>query len=471
MLQTHYLNTTITTSAHLAQTMTLLSLTSTELQQKIESELANNPALELINERRCPMCKRLLPQNGTCPICSQPSDLTREDPIVFISPKEDFYYFNKQNIDEISDDPYSSESIDLPTYVLRQVAPELNPEDRLIAAYILTHLDEDGFLTINSYEIARYHHRPMLEIEAIIEKLKRCEPIGVCSKNPKEALLVQIEVLSETLRVPDYTRQVIEVGLHDLSHHHYYELGKKLGIRTRIITNVANFVADNLNPFPARASWGDVRNPNENESKVYHKPDVLIYHLNENPKNPLVVEIIHPISGTLQINPLFKQAIKQANEEKIQEWKGDLDRASLLIKCVQQRSNALKMLLEKLVAYQRDFILSGEKHMVSLTRAEIAKELGVHESTISRAVSSKTVQLPNKRIVPMSIFFDRSLSFRCLIKEIIESETKPLSDTELQEILKDKGIDIARRTIAKYRAMEGILPAYLRESNLEAADL
>jgi len=128
------------------------------------------------------------------------------------------------------------------------------------------------------------------------------------------------------------------------------------------------------------------------------------------------------------------------------------------------------MLLEKLVTYQRDFILLGEKHMNSLTRAELAKELGVHESTISRAVSSKTIQLPNKRIVPMSIFFDRSLSFRCLIKEIIENETKPLSDSDLQEILKEKGIDIARRTIAKYRSMEGILPAYLRQSNLEVAN-
>lgn len=470
MLQTHYLHTTITTSAHLAQTMTLLSLTSTELQQKIESELANNPALELINERRCPMCKRLLPQNGNCPICSQPSDLTGTEPIVFISPREDFYYSNNQNFEDISDDPFSSESVDLPTFVLRQIAPELNPGDRLVAAYILTHLDEDGFLTINSYEIARYHHRQLSEIDAIIDKLKRCEPVGVCSKGPKEALLIQVEVLSESVTVPKFTREVIENGLDELSHHHYAELGRKLGISTIMVSNITNFVADNLNPFPGRASWGDVRNPNENSSKVYHKPDVLIYHLNENPINPLVVEIIHPIRGTLQINPLFKQAIKQADEDKIQEWKGDLDRASLLIKCVQQRSNALKMLLEKLVTYQRDFILLGEKHMNSLTRAELAKELGVHESTISRAVSSKTIQLPNKRIVPMSIFFDRSLSFRCLIKEIIENETKPLSDSDLQEILKEKGIDIARRTIAKYRSMEGILPAYLRQSNLEVAN-
>jgi len=119
----------------------------------------------------------------------------------------------------------------------------------------------------------------------------------------------------------------------------------------------------------------------------------------------------------------------------------------------------------KLVVLQKDYILTGEKEMQPLTRAEIAKELNVHESTISRAVSGKTVQLPNKRIVPLAIFFDRSLSQRTLIKEMIESEKQPLSDSEIQEKLEDQGIYIARRTVAKYRSLEGILPAHLRQNN------
>jgi RNA polymerase sigma-54 factor len=97
-----------------------------------------------------------------------------------------------------------------------------------------------------------------------------------------------------------------------------------------------------------------------------------------------------------------------------------------------------------------------------LTRAQLSRELGVHESTISRAVANKTVQLPNRRIVPMSAFFDRSMNVRSVLKEMIADEARPLSDAELADMLADRGFQVARRTVAKYRAMEGILPAHLR---------
>jgi len=467
MLQTHYQHTSTTTSAHLAQTMTLLSLTSSELAQNIESELANNPALELIEERRCPMCKRILPRTGPCPKCSQPNDNSPDAPIVFISPREDFYTSSSKSTysDELPEDQFSSELIDLPTYVLRQIAPELEIEDYKIVANILTNLDEDGFLLIKPIELARYHHKLPSEIEALIKRLQRCEPIGVCASNPKEALLTQIDVISETQQVPGLARAVIENGLDLLSHHQYAELARNLGVSTQQIQQISKFISENLNPFPARSYWGDVRTPNDEKSQVYHRPDVLIYHLNEDPNNPLVVEIILPLNGTLRINPLFKTALQRIETEKIGDWKQDLEKASLLIKCIHQRNNALRLLLERLVNLQKEFILQGEKSMLPLTRAEIAKELNVHESTISRAVSNKTVQLPNKKIVPMSIFFDRSLAHRFILKEIIESETSPLSDTELKNILEEQGISIARRTVAKYRSMEGILPAHLRHNH------
>ena len=114
---------------------------------------------------------------------------------------------------------------------------------------------------------------------------------------------------------------------------------------------------------------------------------------------------------------------------------------------------------EGLANLTASLLLSGTK---SKSATQIAQELEVHESTISRAVASKTVQLPNKRIIPLSEFFDRSLNIRTVLKDIIEGEKSPLSDTELVEILKVQGYQVARRTVAKYRAMEGILPAHLR---------
>ncbi|MEA4811952.1 MAG: hypothetical protein VB108_05215 [Anaerolineaceae bacterium] len=465
MQQNHVQLTLTTTSAHLAQTMTLLSMPATELAEKIETELSTNPALELINERRCPKCKRLLNETGPCPVCSQPSDYSSQEPIVFISPREDFFTRGSGDANDSPDEPYASEEVDLPTFVLTQIAGDLAVNDRLIAAYILNHLDEDGFLTTEVHEIAKYQHRSVTEVQQLIERLKHCEPVGVCSKGPQEAMLTQIEVLAETSQIPPYTQEVVEKFITKLSQHHYQEIAKALGTSTAQIQKVSEFVTENLNPFPARAHWGDVRNPNSGGSQVFHQPDILIYHLNEDPRNPLVVEIVLPLRGTLQVNPLFKASVKEVSEEKAEEWRNDIEKASLLIKCIQQRSNALKMLMEKLAAYQAEFITGSEVEMKPLTRAEVAKSLGLHESTISRAVSSKTIQLPNKRIIPLSTFFDRSLSQRTIIKEMIENEETPLSDSDIQNKLSEQGIHIARRTVAKYRSMEGILPAHLRQAH------
>ena len=179
-----------------------------------------------MEQRICPMCKRPLPPHGPCPICSQPASLESQDPIVFISPREDFYTGSATSTGEVPEEPFVSESIDLPSYVLRQAATDLRTEDRIVAAYILTHLDEDGFLTTTALEVARYHHRLPSEITALIEKLKRCDPVGVCSANPTEAMLAQVEVLSETMNVPVLTREVVAAYLHQMSQHHYPEIAR-----------------------------------------------------------------------------------------------------------------------------------------------------------------------------------------------------------------------------------------------------
>jgi RNA polymerase sigma-54 factor len=207
-----------------------------------------------------------------------------------------------------------------------------------------------------------------------------------------------------------------------------------------------------------------VRNPSTPETTVYHQPDVIIGFLNDDPKSQMVVEIIMPIGGTLQVSPLYKKAIKQSEGESKDAMREDMDKASLFVKCLQQRNHTMQRLMQRLVVIQKSYLTKGEKYLEPITRATLAGELGVHESTISRAVSGKSVQLPNKRIVPMASLFDRSLSARTILREIISVESKPLSDTEIQIKLNERGIQVARRTVAKYRAMEGILPAHLRQS-------
>jgi RNA polymerase sigma-54 factor len=120
--------------------------------------------------------------------------------------------------------------------------------------------------------------------------------------------------------------------------------------------------------------------------------------------------------------------------------------------------------MELLARIQRKFILHGEVHLLPFTRARMAGELEVHESTISRAVSDKAVQLPSGRIIPLSTFFDRNLQVRTILKQIINQESSAnFSDSQLADILKQNGYPVARRTVAKYRAMEGILPSHLRQ--------
>lgn len=454
------------TTAHLAQTMMLLELNSAELRQKIEAALSSNPALELMEEARCPNCHRRLPAVGPCPTCSAPRSQTGDQPIVFISPRGDFFPSRRRLAeDETPADEWIAEEEDLPTYVLRQIAAELAPADRPLAAHILTGLDEDGLLPIPLSEIARYHHVPIARVQAVQRLIQRAEPVGVASCTPQEALLAQLEVLSETHPVPPLAPQAIQEGMDLLSRRAYGELGRRLGTSTAQASRIASFIIDNLNPYPGRAHWGDIHLGN-GPRPSYQDPDVLITHLHDGPEAPLVVEIVAPYAGSLRINPLFRQTLAQAPADKVTQWQNDLDAALLLVKCLQQRNHTLVRLMQRLVVLQRLFILKGDAYLLPVTRAQLAKELEVHESTISRAVAGKAVQLPNRKVIPLSKWFDRSLNIRTAILEIIAQEHHPLNDAQIAELLAEQGFDVARRTVAKYRSMEGVLPARLRQPTL-----
>jgi RNA polymerase sigma-54 factor len=447
--------------------MALLSLTSSELQQQIESELAANPALEMVDEHRCPMCRRILAGRVACPVCSRPAQPSPDEPIIFVSTREVTSGFGDlDDQDEEREDNGSAMGEDLGTYVFRQIAPDIQPEDRRLVAYMLTHLDDDGLLTIALAEVANYFHVPLRQVETLRRVIQRADPVGVGSHSPTEAMLVQLQILRETNSVPDLAERLLGEGMDLLSRKQYVELARRLKVSVDRVREAAHFVSENLNPFPGRAYWGDVRQPTSNGAQVYYKPDILISQLSEHLGGSLVVEILFPIWGTLRVNPLYRQAIQEADEEQRHGMRDDLDRASLFVKCLQQRNHTIQRLLQRLVRVQKEFILRGEKHLRPLTRASLSKELGVHESTISRAVANKAVQLPNGRIIPLADFFDRSLSARIALKEIIGQESKPLSDSELVSLLAEKGFAVARRTVAKYRAMEGILPAGMRRTCL-----
>lgn len=368
------------------------------------------------------------------------------------------------------EDRYCAAGEDLPVYVFRQIAPDLDPEDRKLAAHLLTNLNDDGFLSITLIEAARYLHVLPSRVEKVQRIIQRADPIGVGSCSTEEALLIQLEVLSESRPVPTLAEKIIQEGMSLLSRRQYVELARQLKVPLNKVQEAARFISENLNPFPARCSWGESTTSSRKENRVYYQPDMIISHVGDDAEGPLMVEIIMPLYGTLRVNPLYRQAMQETDGEQKDALRGDMERANLFVKCLQQRNHTIQRLMQRVVSLQRDYILRGEKYLRPVTRAQIAQELEVHESTISRAVSNKSVQMPNGRIVPLSNFFDRSLNVRTVLRELISAEKYPLSDSELAEMLSEQGFTVARRTVAKYRAMEGILPANLRHTSNRPPD-
>jgi RNA polymerase sigma-54 factor len=444
-------------TAHLAQTMSLLSLSNEELREKILEELSSNPALEMADDVVCPTCQAKLSRRGPCPKCSLPAE--EENAVVFVSPREHSGNGSRgsgfeEDMDEL--EPAAPESLAI--HVLQQLAAELEKPERPIAAYVLSSLDEEGFLTDPPALIARITRSPLAQVQRVIDLISHADPAGLATSGPRQALLAQLDLLQPG---ENLTRRMLETCFELLAEHDYEAISDRLGVSIGQVRAASNFIQDNLNPFPARAYWGSSRTAREADPNVFHAPDIQISQRSE---GPLIVEIFSSLPGWLRVNPIFKQAMSQAEEDQSEAWKEHLERASLFVKCLQQRNNTMRVLMEELVARQKKFILRGDRHLRPMTRAKLADTIGVHESTVSRAVSNKGVALPDGRIIPLARFFDRSLSVRDRIKEIVSEETKPLTDDQIASALRKQGVKIARRTVAKYRAIEGILPARLRKA-------
>jgi RNA polymerase sigma-54 factor len=171
----------------------------------------------------------------------------------------------------------------------------------------------------------------------------------------------------------------------------------------------------------------------------------------------------------LRINPLYRELMMRTQQEEAQLNDNEkkhiqqyVSRARLFMANIDQRRQTLQRIVAYLVSFQGGFLSKGVRHLRPLTRAMVAAELGVHESTVSRATAAKYVMLPSGEVIPLSHFFTPSLSAKDVIRDMIEHEARPLTDEQIAEALAEKGIVIARRTVAKYREQLGILPSILR---------
>jgi RNA polymerase sigma-54 factor len=457
------------TTAHLAQTMSFLALSTTELEATLLKELDGNPALELVDELRCPGCGRRL-QHSPCAHCmTTPTDGA---PVVYLSPREYASYHTRTYLDDAELEPLECgvpERLD--EHILRQIGPALEIMERPVAAYILARLDDDGLLPESSAEVAAYCRVRTTTVERVLSLVQRADPPGIAAQTPQEALLIQLECLAETgsSSMNALARVIILEHFDALGKRDHARIARRLRVPLSAVETAARFIHRNLTPYPARAFWGDGKYP-EGDVGTLRNPDVNISQLNRNSSEGcLMVEVMTPLAGWLRVNPEFKAAFTECSDADRDKWAPVIERAALVAKCVQQRNQTMRRLMEIVATQQRAFILGGDGDLRPLTRAQIAKALGVHESTISRAVAGKSAALPNGRIVPLAKFFDRSLSVRDRVRVLVEAETRPMTDDDIAGALASQGIHVARRTVAKYRNMLGILPANVRARLSKAA--
>ena len=444
----------------------ILELSSLELQQAITAELDDNPALEKIEEPSCAVCGGPL-RGSICPQClaEQKRDL----------PVDDFNYEVPEEFPVIGDrraaadeefDPMTqvADQLTLAEHLSLELQAVVSRVDLPLAEYLIGNLDERGYLVPQAVEdCAEFFGVSVDHVERILRQLQQLDPVGIGARSLEECLLIQVDFLKRERGVEQpYAREVVERFLTELGEHKFGRIAVALKTTQEAIVEVWEFIKTQLNPYPAHQFAAGAA---ATAASNYVMPDVII-----NPRDGgYEVDVAESRRFFLRVSPMYRQLATSLSETEAQFSEADkqhiqhyVSRAKLFIQNITQRRQTLHRITSCLIEHQRDYLDHGIRHLRPMTRAAIADELGIHESTVSRATAAKFVMLPNREVVPFSTFFTPSLSVKDVIKEIIDNEETPLTDQEIAQLLAERGIQIARRTVAKYREQLGILPSPLR---------
>ncbi|MCS6775826.1 MAG: RNA polymerase factor sigma-54 [Chloroherpetonaceae bacterium] len=458
---------------------TILQLTSMELVQTIENELIENPALEALDEQTCD--GSCLDPNS-CPYCSVRSlhapegDLRNEalDSGDYESEYDSGFSGVLHEGDEDFDPIGNLEAeMTLQEHLRGLLRAAVPAEDYWIGEYIINNLNERGWLDTPVESIACELGVSVEDVTRLLEAIQSLEPPGVGARNLQECLLLQLRFLrDDNPDAPDRRLNLLAEALVSKHYEHvaaarYSKMARAVGITTEEARQVMEYIRTRLNPFPAaqfRPPWA--YRPSNSKSVV--RPDVIIRRT----ELGYEVEVLGTEPFTLGINPTYREAYNQIkngignhSEEEKKHFTEYVERAELFIRNLNQRRHTLRMITRCIIDCQAGFLETGSRQFLRpLTRTRVAKMLSIHESTVSRATANKFVQLPNQEVVPFSIFFNSSLSIKDAIEEIIQDEdpSNPYSDQQIADLLKARGIPVARRTIVKYREAQKILSSTRR---------
>jgi len=329
-------------------------------------------------------------------------------------------------------------------------------EEYEAGTWIIGNLDEDGYLKISLEEICSETNLPMEVVEKVLRRIQQFDPVGVASRDLKECLLIQLEQLNPRDTIAE---KIVSEHLSLLKNRNYPAIAKRLGMSLERVNRAASVIS-RLDPKPGKAFGGEVI------QEII--PDVYVYKV----EGDYVINLNDDGIPRLKINSLYRNILNgsRLTPEGDRKYIQDKLRSALwLIRSIHQRQRTIYKVAKSIVKFQREFLDKGIQFLKPLVLRDVAEDIQMHESTISRVTHNKYVHTP-QGIYELKFFFNAGItstqgeamaseSVKNLVREIIAKEDprKPYSDEKLVQILQGMNIHIARRTVSKYREMMRIL--------------
>jgi RNA polymerase sigma-54 factor len=430
----------------------VLQLSQPDLVQTIERELAENPALERIDEPDSP--------------------ITDEDVLRAIAPAElkrqttDYEALRGLPSDLATDWVDLTPSNDsLWDHLRAQLEPETPRHLVGLMEYMVGSVNDRGYLTCTVEDAALDCGVSLEDAEAMLKRLQACEPAGVGATSLRECLILQLRDATEDAE--RMARFMLKSCWEDLVARNAETIQRKYKADPDLVEEAFEVILS-LNPFPGEG-YALHSHSAASDRTSPAMPD-LQFTLDE---AGWLIEVLGPSPMSLRVSRTYLRRqheldnMRRAPKDEKRHVEEYVGRARLFKEALEQRRRLLGEMGRYLVAKQGGFISTGDYQFLKpLTRSRLARDLKVHESTISRATNGKFCQLPNGEIVPFEVFFKPALRVQKMIEEILtyENPSSPLSDERIREILAEKGVQVARRTVNKYRSRTKLLSSRQRRS-------
>lgn len=445
---------TQTLSQRMIQSAEILQMTSQELNTYINELALENPVIDIVEP----------------PTAQEQRESIEQQEWLNSFNEENYYLYQRQNNDDDYDFKSSwnintDDGETLQDYLWSQLITEnFTDQETEIIKFMLECLDNKGYLEESIETIASYFGTDTELVEDLLSDLQALDPSGVCARSLEECLKLQLERRNMLTPVLE---SIIDNCLEMVAKNQIPAIARKLRLSPAETAGYCQIIKS-LNPKPGVSF-------SSRDQLHYIIPDVTIVKFKDH-FDILLNESMYP---TIELNSYYRQMNQNPESSELKEYLGNKIRQAEWVKqCVTQRGKTLMQVSRAILEHQEEFFTFGPAHLSPLRLADIAQELDIHESTVSRAVSKKYLQC-SWGVYPMNYFFSRSVAvqessgnengaqsvtaadIKRVLREIIEEENKkkPYSDRLLGEKLAERGISISRRTVAKYREDEGIADA------------